>query len=81
MKRMINKANNKLVMGMLKLQNGGAAVQDRLTATRRGSGTLEYLIIALMVVIVGAALLAVVRVAFPELFNDMINKIKETFTL
>ena len=48
---------------------------------KRGSQTTDFMIIALIVVIVGAALLALLRVAMPELFQDIINKIKSTFSV
>lgn len=52
-----------------------------LTAVKSGEGYLDVLIKILITVIIGAALLALMRVAIPELFNDIINKIKSVFTI
>lgn len=46
-----------------------------------GEGYLDVLIKILITVIIGAALLALMRVAIPDLFNDIINKIKSVFTI
>lgn len=52
-----------------------------VTAVKSGEGYLDVLIKILITVIIGAALLALMRVAIPELFNDIINKIKSVFTI
>lgn len=52
-----------------------------LTEVKSGEGYLDVLIKILITVIIGAALLALMRVAIPELFNDIINKIKSVFTI
>ena len=52
-----------------------------LTAVKSGEGYLDVLIKILITVIIGAALLALMRVAIPELFTDIINKIKSVFTI
>lgn len=46
-----------------------------------GEGYLDVLIKILITVIIGAALLALMRVAIPDLFNEIINKIKSVFTI
>lgn len=46
----------------------------------KGSGFMDFLIPILIITIIGAALLAVMRVAIPELFNDMIKGIRDLFT-
>ncbi len=56
-------------------------VKTKLTAVKSGEGYLDVLIKILITVIIGAALLALMRVAIPELFNDIINKIKSVFTI
>lgn len=53
----------------------------RVTSVKSGEGYLDVLIKILITVIIGAALLALMRVAIPELFNDIINKIKSVFTI
>lgn len=52
-----------------------------LSTVKSGEGYLDVLIKILITVIIGAALLALMRVAIPELFNDIIDKIKNVFTI
>ncbi len=71
---------------MRKLIVRGKAAMNRVkmisvTAVKSGEGHLDVLIKILITVIIGAALLALMRVAIPELFNDIINKIKSVFTI
>ncbi len=71
---------------MRKLIVRGKAATNRVkmisvTAVKSGEGYLDVLIKILITVIIGAALLALMRVAIPELFNDIINKIKSVFTI
>ena len=71
---------------MRKLIVRGKAAMNRVkmisvTAVKSGEGDLDVLIKILITVIIGAALLALMRVAIPELFNDIINKIKSVFTI
>ena len=71
---------------MRKLIVRGKAEMNRakmisVTAVKSGEGYLDVLIKILITVIIGAALLALMRVAIPELFNDIINKIKSVFTI
>lgn len=56
-------------------------VKTKLTVVKSGEGYLDVLIKILITVIIGAALLALMRVAIPELFNDIINKIKSVFII
>lgn len=42
---------------------------------------VEVLIVVLIAVIVGAALLAIMKTAMPDLFEDIIDKIKTVFEL
>lgn len=51
------------------------------SVVKSGEGYLDVLIKILITVIIGAALLALMRVAIPELFNDIIDKIKNVFTI
>lgn len=48
---------------------------------RRAEGFLDVLIKILITVIIGAALLALLRIAIPDLFQNIIDKIKNTFTI
>ena len=57
------------------------SVSQRVMAVKSGEGYLDVLIKILITVIIGAALLALMRVAIPELFNDIINKIKSVFII
>lgn len=71
---------------MRKLIVRGKAAMNRakmisVTAVKSGEGYLDVLIKILITVIIGAALLALMRVAIPELFNDIINKVKSVFTI
>ena len=71
---------------MRKLIVRGKAAMNRakmisVTAVKSGEWYLDVLIKILITVIIGAALLALMRVAIPELFNDIINKIKSVFTI
>lgn len=71
---------------MRKLIVRGKAAMNRVkmisvTAVKSGEGYLDVLIKILITVIIGTALLALMRVAIPELFNDIINKIKAVFTI
>ena len=71
---------------MRKLIVRGKAAMNRakmisVTPVKCGEGYHDVLIKILITVIIGAALLALMRVAIPELFNDIINKIKSVFTI
>ena len=71
---------------MRKLIVRGKAAMNRVkmisvTAVKSGEGYLDVLIKILITVIIGVALLALMRVAIPELFNDIVNKIKSVFTI
>lgn len=57
------------------------SVRRWASAVKSGEGYLDVLIKILITVIIGAALLALMRVAIPELFNDIIDKIKSVFTI
>lgn len=47
----------------------------------KGEGFVDTLVKMLIVVVIGAALLALLNAAIPGLFNDMIAKIRTTFGL
>lgn len=53
----------------------------RLMVPRNGEGYLDVLIKILITVILGAALLGLLQIAIPDLFNDIIDKIKSVFTI
>lgn len=46
-----------------------------------GEGFLDVLIKILITVIIGAALLALLRIAIPDLFQDILDKIRNVFTI
>lgn len=52
-----------------------------VTSLKSGEGYLDVLIKILITVIIGAALLAIMRTAVPELFQEIIDKIKTVFTV
>ena len=64
-----------------KLNALAAKARMGITARKSGEGYLDVLIKILITVIIGAALLALMRVAIPELFNDIIDKIKSVFII
>ena len=51
------------------------------SARDEGEGFVDVLVKMLIVVIVGAALLAIMRTAVPQLFSDMIDRIRTIFEL
>lgn len=53
----------------------------KLKVDNKGEGFIDTLVKMLIVVVIGAALLALLNVAIPGLFNDMIAKIRTTFGL
>lgn len=53
----------------------------KLLKPRRAEGFIDVLIKILITVIIGAALLALLRAAIPDLFQNIIDKIKDTFTI
>lgn len=57
------------------------SVRRGTSAVKSGEGYLDVLIKILITVIIGAALLALMRVAIPDLFNDIIEKIKSVFII
>lgn len=71
---------------MRKLIVRGKAAMNRakmisVTSVKSGEGYLDVLIKILITVIIGAALLAIMRTAVPELFQEIIDKIKVVFTV
>ena len=48
---------------------------------KSGEGALSFIIMALIVVIIGAALLAILQNAVPDLWNNIMDMIINTFTL
>lgn len=67
------------------LKNKDAAVAAKIGLLKnKKEGMSEFMAVLLVIlcaVIIGAALLAVMKVAMPELFNSIIDKIKTTFEL
>jgi hypothetical protein len=68
-------------------KTGGAthlisAVKSRIRfflSNQAGEGFIDVLVKMLIVVVVGAVLLAIMRQAIPQLFNDMLTKIRDVF--
>jgi len=52
---------------------------DRLKHSDAGEGFIDVLVKMLIVVVVGAVLLAIMRTAVPQLFTDMLTKIRDVF--
>lgn len=48
---------------------------------KKGSNTLEILVISACVVIVAALILKLLQVAMPDLWQSLINKVKSIFSL
>ena len=70
----------KLLMNVKLKQNAVESyIGKKLKLYKKGSQTTDFMIIALIVVIVGAALLGLLKTAMPELFQGILNKIKSTF--
>lgn len=70
---------NLLVNMTLKRKQVESCIGKKLKLNKKGSQTTDFMIIALIVVIVGAALLGLLKVAMPELFQGILDKIKNTF--
>jgi competence protein ComGC len=51
----------------------------RTVCDEAGEGFVDVLVKMLIVVVVGAVLLAIMRVAVPQLFTDMLTKIRDIF--
>lgn len=64
---------NKMAIKAMCLKN---RVASKLAAKKTGSQTLDWLIIAVIVVVIGVFLFAIMRTAMPDLFNDMIDKVR-----
>lgn len=77
---MARKENRKM-FSKFREMNTMAAVKFGVFQNKKDgmSDFMAVLIIILIAVIVGAALLAIMRTAMPDLFQDIIDKIKSTF--
>lgn len=53
----------------------------KLKIKKSGSGALDFLLICIIVVVVGAALLAIMKTAMPDLFEHIIDMITSHFTI
>ena len=47
----------------------------------KGEGFVDVLIKMLIVVVIGAALLGIMKIAIPEIFNDIIATIRSVFVI
>jgi hypothetical protein len=73
----------KTTQGFIRRMNIVAAktgIMGRL-ADDAGEGFVDVLVKMLIVVVVGAILLAIMRTAVPQMFSDMMNKIREVFVI
>ena len=48
---------------------------------QKGEGFVDVLVKMLIVVVIGAALLAIMKLAIPSMFDDMMTKIRSVFEL
>ena len=53
----------------------------RFVKDEAGEGFVDVLVKMLIVVVVGAVLLAIMRQAVPQLFTDMMTKIRSSFEI
>ena len=60
--------------------SGPSATLTRFARDNRGEGYLDMAMKILIVVVVGAAILAIMNVAMPNLFQSLINKISGELT-
>ena len=68
--------------GRLRRQAGKLKrILGRHIIDQRGEGFVDVLVKMLLVVVIGAALLAIMRVAVPAMFTDMMTKIRDVFDL
>ena len=66
----------------MRIRKFSAAVKDgfmRFASCEAGEGFIDVLVKMLIVVVVGAVLLAIMRTAVPQLFTDMMTKIRGVF--
>ena len=76
--RKVKGTDIKMAMGMNRLLKSSSLLSKE---KRAASQSTELLVIILIVVIVGAALMAIMRTAMPDLFSEIIDKIKSVFEL
>lgn len=74
--RKVKGTDIKMAMGMNRLLKTNRLLCKEKKAA---SQSTELLVIILIVVIVGAALMAIMKTAMPDLFSDIIDKIKDVF--
>jgi hypothetical protein len=65
---------------MLTLKNRFKNLVSKLVKDRSGEGFVDVAIKILIVVVIGAAILAIMNAAMPSLFQDLINKISSQLT-
>jgi hypothetical protein len=69
-----------MIKGVIALQGAKNKVKYLLN-DQCGEGYLDVLVKILITVILGAALLGLLRVAIPDLFDDIMDKIRSVFTI
>ena len=73
MKKIIAAKNT--VASRMTAGSGPSAILTRFAKDNRGEGYLDMAMKILIVVVVGAAILAIMNTAMPNLFQSLINKI------
>jgi hypothetical protein len=69
------RGGRKAIGGILKKAGRAAAAREE------GEGFIDVLVKMLIVVVVGAVLLTIMRTAVPQMFSDMMTKIRSIFEL
>ena len=64
---------------MVKMKRAVRTFMRRLAREEAGEGFVDVLVKMLIVVVVGAVLLTIMRTAVPQLFTDMLTKIRGIF--
>lgn len=72
---------NLMLKAMTARDNAVNNFRSKFKLKKNGSQTLDFLIIALIVIIVGAALLTTMKAAMPNLFDSIITQIQGFFTI
>ena len=66
---------------LLDLMERLCRIKSRFVCEQCGEGFVDVLVKMLIVVVVGAVLLSIMRVALPSLFEDLMLKIRSVFEL
>ena len=69
------------IYGLFRMCRLFRAQACKLAYNEAGEGFIDVLVKMLIVVVVGAVLLAIMRQAIPQVFTDMLTKIRDVFEL